>query len=238
MEGKKVLVLFWDNATWHCSKMVRTWIKKFNHKAKKKGSIRLIVHFLPVKSPWLNPIEPCWLHGKKAVFEPKYILSVKELRRRICLYYQFPLLPFLSTWLFWYSNKDTSTRYISTGGSWNDKTPELIKEAAAKHPGKTVILGFDNDDGGKAFEKATRELLKDSGKDIITQYPTQGKDWNDQLTGRDSRKEKAATKQQEQPETAKTTDPAKDYLKELQSQRPQRPQPQQQDKNKGRNFSR
>lgn len=97
IEGKKVLVLFWDNATWHCSHMVRKWIKKFNQKAKKKGSIRLIVHFLPVKSPWLNPIEPCWLHGKKAVFEPNYILSVKELRQRICAYYKFPLLPFLST---------------------------------------------------------------------------------------------------------------------------------------------
>ena len=134
-------------------------------------------------------------------------------------------------------HKDTTTRYISTGGSWNDKTPELIKEAAAKHPGKTVILGFDNDDGGKAFEKATRELLKDSGKDIITQYPTQGKDWNDQLTGRDSRKEKTEAKQQEQPETAKTTNQAKDYLKDLQSQRPQRSQQTQQN-TKGRNWGR
>lgn len=96
-EGKKVLVFFWDNATWHCSHMVKNWIKSFNRKAKKKGSIRLLVHFLPVKSPWLNPIEPCWLHGKKAVFEPNFILSLKELRKRICSYYDFPLLPFLST---------------------------------------------------------------------------------------------------------------------------------------------
>jgi Toprim-like/Protein of unknown function (DUF3991) len=135
-------------------------------------------------------------------------------------------------------HKDEKTRYISTGGSWNDKTPELIKEAVAKHPGNTVILGFDNDDGGKAFEKTTRELLKESGKEIITQWPTQGKDWNDQLSGKDSRKEKTEAKAQEQPEVTKTTDPAKDYLKELQAQRPQRPQEQPQQNPKGRNFGR
>lgn len=121
-------------------------------------------------------------------------------------------------------HKDTSTRYISTGGAWNDKTPELIKEAAAKHPGKTVILGFDNDDGGKAFEKATRELLKDSSKEIITQWPERGKDWNDQLLGKDSRKEKTEAKEQEQraaapaPE-AQPNNAAKAYLKELQTKR-------------------
>jgi Toprim-like/Protein of unknown function (DUF3991) len=125
-------------------------------------------------------------------------------------------------------HKDTATRYISTGGSWNDKTPELIKEAAAKHPGKTVILGFDNDDGGKAFEKNTRELLKDSGKEIITQWPTQGKDWNDQLLGKDSSKQKTAVKEQEHPNQA-----TQDYLKSLQPRRPV-PRPQEQDKNKGR----
>lgn len=125
-------------------------------------------------------------------------------------------------------HKDANTRYISTGGSWNDKTPELIKEAAAKHPGKTVILGFDNDDGGKTFEKTTRELLKDSGKELVTQWPERGKDWNDQLLGKDSRKEKAEAKEQEQPNQA-----AQDYLKELQPRRPiPRPQ-QEQDKNKG-----
>lgn len=136
-------------------------------------------------------------------------------------------------------HKDTATRYISTGGSWNDKTPELIKEAAAKHPGKTVILGFDNDDGGKAFEKATRELLKESGKEIVTQFPTHGKDWNDQLTGKDSRKEKTEAKEQEQraaaPAPEQPSNAAKDYLKELHAQRYT---PHAKDQNKDRGFRR
>ena len=129
-------------------------------------------------------------------------------------------------------HKDPSTRYISTSGSWNDKTPELIKEATTKHPGKTVILGFDNDEGGKKFEEATRELLKDSGKEIITQWPTRGKDWNDQLLGKDSRIEKAEAKEQEQ-----SSQSAQGYLKELQPRRPAQ-RPEQAQKTKGRDWGR
>lgn len=140
-------------------------------------------------------------------------------------------------------HKDEATRYLSTEGGWNpDKTPGLIKEAVAKHPGKTVILGFDNDEAGRKYEQATRGLLKDSGKEVITQWPTKGKDWNDQLTGRDSRKEKVAAKEPEQPKPApdqersgQASTTAKDYLKKLQIRRPQQPP---QDKKKGRDWGR
>jgi hypothetical protein len=66
-------------------------------------------------------------------------------------------------------HRDEKTRYLSCGGIWNYKTPELIKEAVARHPDKTVALGFDKDSAGENFEKATRELLKDSGKEIVTE---------------------------------------------------------------------
>ena len=42
---------------------------------------------LPSKSPWLNPIEPKWVHGKRVVSEPVRTLSVAELMHRICAYY-------------------------------------------------------------------------------------------------------------------------------------------------------
>jgi hypothetical protein len=38
--GKKVLVLIWDNASWHISREVRRWIGKSNRalkKARRKG---------------------------------------------------------------------------------------------------------------------------------------------------------------------------------------------------------
>ena len=47
---------------------------------------------LPSKSPWLNPIEPRWAHGKRAVIEPAYKLTGAELKRRLCAYYDCRLL--------------------------------------------------------------------------------------------------------------------------------------------------
>lgn len=87
-ENKRVLVLIWDNAPWHTSKRIKQWIRAYNLVAKTQGEPRLIVHWLPVKSPWLNPVEPHWLHAKRQVCEPSGMLSVEELKRRICAYFK------------------------------------------------------------------------------------------------------------------------------------------------------
>ena len=86
-EGKKGLLLVWDNAAWHVSKRVRAWIRAHNRQAKAKGGVRIVACFLPVKAPWLNPIEPKWAHGKKAIVEPERLLSAAEVRARVCDYY-------------------------------------------------------------------------------------------------------------------------------------------------------
>jgi DDE superfamily endonuclease len=95
-EGKKAWLLVWDNASWHISAAVRHWIRQHNRQAKQSGGVRLIVCQLPTKSPWLNPIEPRWLHGKRAVVEPERKLTAQELQQRICDYYGFELLSHLS----------------------------------------------------------------------------------------------------------------------------------------------
>jgi hypothetical protein len=41
---------------------------------------------VPKQSPWLNPIEPKWVHGKRAVVEPAGLLSASELAQRVCAY--------------------------------------------------------------------------------------------------------------------------------------------------------
>ena len=92
-EGVRVLVLIWDNAPWHASREVRAWIGAHNRRAKLAGGCRLLVCRLPSKSPWLNPIEPRWAHGKRAVVEPERKLSGGELQRRLCDHYRCPLLP-------------------------------------------------------------------------------------------------------------------------------------------------
>jgi hypothetical protein len=86
-EGKKALRLVWDNASWHVSPRVRGWIKAHNRTARAGGGVRIVACVRPVKSPWLNPIEPKWAHGKKAVVEPERLPSAGEVRTRVCDYF-------------------------------------------------------------------------------------------------------------------------------------------------------
>ena len=93
VEGVRVLVLVWDNAGWHVSRAVRAWIRDHNRQVKAAGAgCRLLVCRLPSKSPWLNPIEPKWAHGKRAVVEPERKLTSDELQRRLCNHYHCPLI--------------------------------------------------------------------------------------------------------------------------------------------------
>jgi transposase len=86
-EGKSALFLVWDNASWHISREVRQWIREHNRRAKREGGVRIVACYLPSKSPWLNRIEPKWVHGKRATAEPERILGVEELLERICDYF-------------------------------------------------------------------------------------------------------------------------------------------------------
>ena len=95
--GKSVLAMIWDNARWHTSKAVRTWVREHNRTVKRTGKgVRILVCFLPVKSPWLNPIEPKWAHGKRRIVEPNATLSKQTLADRICAAFDCPHLEHLS----------------------------------------------------------------------------------------------------------------------------------------------
>jgi len=43
--------------------------------------------YLPVKAPWLNAIEPKWVHGKRAIIEPGRKLTAAEVMERVWGYY-------------------------------------------------------------------------------------------------------------------------------------------------------
>jgi transposase len=95
--GVLVWVLIWDNASWHVSKAVRAWIRTHNRAVKRQGQgVRILVCYLPVKSPWLNPIEPKWVHSKRAIVEPTRLLSAQEVAERVCAYHGCPHEPHLS----------------------------------------------------------------------------------------------------------------------------------------------
>jgi transposase len=100
-QGRRVLLLIWDNASWHVSKQVRIWLREHNQMVIQeartgKPGVRIIPCWLPIKSPWLNRIEPKWIHGKRAIVEPARLLTAQELRQRVCDYFaceQVELLP-------------------------------------------------------------------------------------------------------------------------------------------------
>ena len=83
--GKEALLLIWDNASWHKSRLVREWIATHNRCVKESGcGVRIVACFLPTKSPWLNAIEPKWMHSKRKVTEPERLLGAYELADRVC----------------------------------------------------------------------------------------------------------------------------------------------------------
>jgi transposase len=94
--GTRTLVLIWDNAGWHVSKEVRTWLRKHNQRAHREGGVRLVPCLLPTKSPWLNPIEPKWVHGKRRIVEPARLLTAREVEERVCAAFGCPLCDHLA----------------------------------------------------------------------------------------------------------------------------------------------
>jgi hypothetical protein len=63
-----------------------------------KGGLgcRIRVCGLSVKAPWLNAIEPKWVHGKRAIVEPNRKLSTDEVQQRACDYYGCKPQPLLA----------------------------------------------------------------------------------------------------------------------------------------------
>jgi hypothetical protein len=76
---------------------VRTWIRAHNRVVKQQGQgVRILACSLLVKSPWRNPIEPKWVHSKRAIVEPTRLLSAQEVADRVCAYHGCPHEPHLS----------------------------------------------------------------------------------------------------------------------------------------------
>jgi hypothetical protein len=90
--GKTALRRGWATAAWHVSQAVRAWLTAHNRRVKREGGGRVVGCPLPIKSPWLNRIEPKGVHGKRAIAEPARKLPVDELKHRSCAYDDCELL--------------------------------------------------------------------------------------------------------------------------------------------------
>lgn len=81
---KTALLLSGDKASWQGSKAVRAWVRDHNRLVKASGAGgRLVIGQLPLESPWLDPIEPKWVHTKREVVEPDRLLSARDLAGRV-----------------------------------------------------------------------------------------------------------------------------------------------------------
>jgi hypothetical protein len=94
--GTTTLLLVWDNASWHGRAAVRTWLRAHNQRAHREGGVRIVPCWLPSKSPWLNPIEPHWVHGKRRIVEPARLLTAHEVEARVCAAFACPLTDHLA----------------------------------------------------------------------------------------------------------------------------------------------
>ena len=90
--GKRVLAIFWDQASWHKSKTLKRRIRAHNRQAKQSGDVRLLTLLLPSKSPWLNSMEAHWVHAKRKIAEFEGKLPLAMLKRRLCAHFQVPLI--------------------------------------------------------------------------------------------------------------------------------------------------
>jgi transposase len=90
------LLVVWDNASWHVSQQVRAWLRAHNQRVHREGGVRLVPCWLPTKSPWLNPIEPKWVHGKRRIVEPARLLTAAELEERVCAAFACPVCAHLA----------------------------------------------------------------------------------------------------------------------------------------------
>jgi hypothetical protein len=91
-QGKRVLLILWDRASWHKSRKLSRWIKAHNRQAKQDGDVRLLTYLLPIQSPWLNSMEPHWIHAKRKVAQFEDRLPVAMLKRRLWAHFQVPLI--------------------------------------------------------------------------------------------------------------------------------------------------
>jgi len=87
-QGFMALLLSWANASWHRSHAVRHWMRQHNQQDKRGAvGVRFVGCQLPSKSPWRNPLEPKWVHGKRAVSDPDHLRRAAELEARVYAYY-------------------------------------------------------------------------------------------------------------------------------------------------------
>ena len=142
-QGKTALLLVWDNASWHVSGRVRASIKAHNRRVKREGGVRIVVCWLPVKAPWLNAIEPKWVHGKRAITEPERKLTGAEVIQREGLFVKRSLLVGIPEYHFIHGSCEFAGKLINVL-YFEDLQQGLICIPSVGKPLRTQYARFTN----------------------------------------------------------------------------------------------
>jgi hypothetical protein len=74
------------HASGHVSQARQEWLQGHPRPAQQAWGGRVMGCRLPRQRPWLNPMEPTWVQGKRAVVDPARVLSRTALMPRVCAY--------------------------------------------------------------------------------------------------------------------------------------------------------
>ena len=84
VDGRPISSITIQYLAWCCEQLVQA------------QGVRIVPCFLPIKSPWLNRIEPHWVHGKRSIVEPASLLTAQELADRVCAHFDSSHEPHLT----------------------------------------------------------------------------------------------------------------------------------------------
>lgn len=89
--GLRRLFIIWDNASWHTSKGLKSWLREHNGKARREGGTLVSILMLPKRSPWLNPIEAVFRWLKQRAIFCRIHENLEELRHVVarCIDYHY-----------------------------------------------------------------------------------------------------------------------------------------------------
>ncbi len=71
--GIRYLVVFWDHGPWHVAKSVKRRVRAHNLEVKRQrregqaGGVHVLLFYLPIRSPWLMPLEGVFGQTKRAI---------------------------------------------------------------------------------------------------------------------------------------------------------------------------
>ena len=66
-QGVHYLIVFWDHGPWHLAQRLQRLVARYNRHAKRHGRLRILLFLLPIKAPWLMPLEAVFGQTKRAV---------------------------------------------------------------------------------------------------------------------------------------------------------------------------